>query len=376
MKHSDLETIIAACYKAATEASDWPAVLELIGRHFNASGAGIVFYNKDRNPHTLHSFSLQDANEPYRDYWWQYDTRIALSKNLNFKNGDTVTDFHMMKQEDKRSDPFFQEFGRAYGIDELMAYFSEDPLGGTMTVSVPRSAKSGIFDTPDLSAFSVIGRHVARAFAITSKLKGFERRIYDLEKCLTQASIGVIIINKDRRVDYFNEFAEELMKETLYIDASNMVTTFNPVDKLKIEAIIKAEMIRVDSNTSRSAIIRSVSGDFRLVVDAIPVDMDAHAIAVTGLKHSHTLLLLRDFSAGEQLTIVPQLEQLGLTSAEARVAMLIGRGLSPLEAAQRLSVSYHTIRAQLKSIYDKLYIQRQSELAVIVTRLDVISRRN
>lgn len=67
---------------------------------------------------------------------------------------------------------------------------------------------------------------------------------------------------------------------------------------------------------------------------------------------------------------VPALQRLGLTPAEARIAALVGGGLSPSSAAQQLGSKQNTDRSALRVVYDKLEIQKQSELAMIVTRLD------
>ncbi len=63
---------------------------------------------------------------------------------------------------------------------------------------------------------------------------------------------------------------------------------------------------------------------------------------------------------------------LGLTPAEARVAVRIGRGLSPAEAATELGITQNTARFTLQTVFEKLGIRRQSQLAQVVTRLEII----
>lgn len=59
----------------------------------------------------------------------------------------------------------------------------------------------------------------------------------------------------------------------------------------------------------------------------------------------------------------------GLTEAEARVAVAIGRGSDLFEIAGRHGVSIETIRAQLKLAFAKTHTRRQGELAALVARL-------
>jgi len=59
----------------------------------------------------------------------------------------------------------------------------------------------------------------------------------------------------------------------------------------------------------------------------------------------------------------------GLAPAEARVATLIGAGLSPQQTAEKLSISVGNVRTTLKHVFTKVGVSRQSELAVLLTKL-------
>ena len=56
----------------------------------------------------------------------------------------------------------------------------------------------------------------------------------------------------------------------------------------------------------------------------------------------------------------------GLTSAEARVALGIGRGETIISIAGRHNVTVGTARSQLKSVFSKLGAHRQAELVALL----------
>lgn len=60
---------------------------------------------------------------------------------------------------------------------------------------------------------------------------------------------------------------------------------------------------------------------------------------------------------------------MGLSGAEARLAMLLHEGVSVKEAAERSAITYATARNQLASITRKLDLTRQSELAALLARI-------
>ena len=59
----------------------------------------------------------------------------------------------------------------------------------------------------------------------------------------------------------------------------------------------------------------------------------------------------------------------GLAPAEARIATLIGAGLSPQQAAKKLGISVGNVRTTLQHVFTKVGVSRQSELAVLITKL-------
>jgi DNA-binding CsgD family transcriptional regulator len=57
----------------------------------------------------------------------------------------------------------------------------------------------------------------------------------------------------------------------------------------------------------------------------------------------------------------------GLSPVEARIAKLLGDGLTPAEAAQQMRMRPNTLRSYMKSIFVKLDVHRQSELVRLVS---------
>lgn len=84
------------------------------------------------------------------------------------------------------------------------------------------------------------------------------------------------------------------------------------------------------------------------------------------------LVLLADPRGPERRDAAQVLQLFGLTGAEARLAALVGVGHAPRGAAAELRISEHTARSTLKTVYDKLGINKQSELGHLVARLQYL----
>ena len=81
------------------------------------------------------------------------------------------------------------------------------------------------------------------------------------------------------------------------------------------------------------------------------------------------LVLLADPRGPERRDAAQMLQLFGLTGAEAKLAALVGVGHAPRGAAAELKISENTARSTLKTVYDKLGINKQSELGHLVARL-------
>ena len=145
---------------------------------------------------------------------------------------------------------------------------------------------------------------------------------------------------RDDRIEAVNPAANEFLKRELAcLDGRNggIVVGSNPV---------------LAENVYPSLIFRllPMEGSFDTVLGILIVT----ALGVIGA-------LLSDLDLVQSL--------FGLAPAEARVATLIGSGLSPRQTAEKLGISVGNVRTTLQHVFTKVGVSRQSELAVLLTKL-------
>ena len=87
------------------------------------------------------------------------------------------------------------------------------------------------------------------------------------------------------------------------------------------------------------------------------------------------LVLLFPGETSQRLAIDVVQKGFGLTPAEARLAIRLKDGLSISEAAEAIGVSVNTARNQLRSIFQKIGVNRQSELVRSLTQLSSFATR-
>jgi DNA-binding CsgD family transcriptional regulator len=81
------------------------------------------------------------------------------------------------------------------------------------------------------------------------------------------------------------------------------------------------------------------------------------------------LLIVDPFREQESVPADEIRRGLGLTKAEAALLMLLHSDIALPQAAEQLGVSYETARTQLKSIFNRTGVRRQSEALQLVHNL-------
>lgn len=92
---------------------------------------------------------------------------------------------------------------------------------------------------------------------------------------------------------------------------------------------------------------------------------------LSGFGQSHALVLPPP--ACTEALASALITSFGLTRAETRLALKLQAGLTLAEAGRDLDISINTVRNQLRAIFDKLGLRRQSELARTLAQLAALA---
>jgi DNA-binding CsgD family transcriptional regulator len=101
-----------------------------------------------------------------------------------------------------------------------------------------------------------------------------------------------------------------------------------------------------------------------LIIRILPV----HGAARAPFIGARALLALSDLDLEAKLEPTAVAKAFGLSPAEKALASLLGSGSSPRQAAEKLGITYETARTQLKAIFAKTGVHRQSELVALLTK--------
>jgi DNA-binding CsgD family transcriptional regulator len=187
--------------------------------------------------------------------------------------------------------------------------------------------------------------------------KLLERAGAKIELC-QQLGVAAAVLEPDERVRLMNPLFEEVHAQ--FMSMRDRLEVKNPV----ANKALRQELAQLSRGINDRIIgpIPVRTEDRHLPLAAYLLPMRASFGMTLGI-----MIVITPNKKGAPSTSLLQ-SLFALTPAEARVAALVGSGLSPREAAKELSISEGNLRTTLKHVFAKVGISRQSELAILLSK--------
>jgi len=366
-------TAVEAIYDAAPDPSRWPAALQAIANVFDDVGAILIWRRDDGTFGTIVSDSLIEAQKDYERGGWSTSELRALrtAERGYFFSGDPFTDRHLCSDEEINSDPVYTQFCVQHGMGWFGAVaVSPDPHVG-VALSIQRNARMRpAFSDIELGMIGRIGQHVEKSLRLSIRLLDAELGNVGLGEALARLGIGVFALDSLKRVVFANPAAERTLGDGLAV-ANDRLLVSASAERGSLEEAIE-QMIRAApeeiAREPKPILIKRQRSERPLAVYVLPV-MPSMQPAAQFLTHIRAIVLVIDPASNEPADPAVVRDVLGLTLGEARVAALVGSGLPPREAAQKLGITEETARTALKRVFSKVGVSRQSELTALLTKL-------
>ena len=356
---------IERLYESSVAEDGWQACFDLLCAQTGAMGA--LFCGLGDPSNAIVSASLHEANRLYRQKWWREDVFLELALGRDPVGFLPHTSFDA--EVDRSTHPFFTDFLEAQGLGAFTAYFTPVLFGTRFILTLQRSAAAGPFSPAERAALEALAPHAARALAISGQIKVAQSRDQALLSILDKLTYGAMIVGPQGRIKASNESADRLLGDGLVLHDDRIVETYTNARGM-VDRLVKLALADT-AGKSKNALIHRPSGRKPIVLQALSFPLSSTRWEAVHQSETILLMLIDTESAASvsQLSVV---QSFGLTSAEARVATLVGSGFSPIEAAEQLGSAAGTVRVQLKNVFNKLDLKRQSELVRLMTKLEVL----
>jgi DNA-binding CsgD family transcriptional regulator len=363
-----LEPLIDMLYEAAFDAAKWPPFLTALAEAVKGTLPTLFLHD----PRT-HAGSLA-INVGFDEAMVRaYKERLA-ERNIWLRSGAhllttcSVRTSHMMcSRKALLGSEWYADYCRPLGVSQAIGATIHRGSVVSSNIAVFAGAGRPDFDRDDMALLETLMPHMQRALRVHTHMAESDLRQRELTDALEHMTVGVIMVTESARVLFMNRTARSMVsrRDGLQVDATGLRAL-----RLRDTATLRAYIAGAAERTARRGTLSG--GVFRL---PRPLGRAALEIVVSPVSTEHTWCSGEQAVAAVYITDPGQIPQrleatmsrmYGLTQAEAKVAALIARGLSGRQAADKLEVSYNTLKTHLKRVFVKTGTNNQGALIRLI----------
>ncbi len=373
-----LLALIGAIYDASLQPSKWPQVVAETASLMGSERALMLtpFHQPDDGgiyfPHGIPETFMQQYASRYieHDVWAQR----GIEKGA-YVEGNVFLDRDLLSPQEMLESVFYREFLSKMDILRLCSgvVFGQNSSVPMLTnLAFFRGVREPEFDDANRDFLRLAVPHFSRALGIHVRLRDAELRSALSLAALDRLASGVILIGSQGKVLHMNRRANQIVSanDGLRVDKhlDNMVLTAGKSTETRalhssIELALHPDTIEVP-HFSRGVRVTRSSGHPAYILNPAPLPRDNEFGSAR--DRAHVIVFIADPSAPIVLDAALLKKLYGLTAAETRVAECMCAGNSTIHAAKAMKLAESTVRTQLKSIFAKTGMHRQSELVKLL----------
>ena len=376
MSQQDLfERILALLHDAALDDVHWSAAARLINEASQMKSNALAISDRRHQPRPeLFFFRLivggehrDDLERAHLRDFLLYDESISRVKLLRAGQPAPTADLYT-DHEKKTSRTYELIRGPARQQNGLSLYL-DGPVGSHIAWALGDSVAPGGWGSEQLEMVSSLLPHVRQFVRILRAVADAEALGSSLADLLDNDRFGVIQLDRQGRVLEANDLATDLLRQgDGLFDRNGFLAAGRTEENTELQRLLARATSPLSTRLAGGSMtVQRSSGQARLVVHVNPV-----AQSQWYLRSRRVAALVLVVAPDRPARVDPGLvaEALGLTPAEARLAVMLATGHSVPAIAALTRRTQGTVRWHMKQIFRKQRISRQADLVRRVLSLD------
>ncbi len=372
--------IVPEIYEATIDSDHWDYVITMIAKLTRSKSACLYYKNKELEfASTIAQYGLPEREDmSFND---QFDTldEMFCSNQSTALEEPVCSQFHAGRggniQDDSVLYTDWMKPNDIYHVGGAQFVDSDSHKAG---IAILRNENSGAWEEGDIRVINEILPHLRRAFNIHSEFTHLRLKQDALLKSLDRLVIGLILYDNNARPVYINPTAQAIIDghPAMGLDNGDLILMDSEDEKNLRKTIIETAEIDPDDSWKQSVAIGITHPNVEAPLPILVTPMHAHLITSDlDYEGAKVAVFLTDPNLQQPISVDNLVSVYSLTPSEAQVAISLANGHSIDEIAKNSHHSAHTIRSQLKSVFRKTGVSRQSELIKLLLTGPFAQRR-
>jgi DNA-binding CsgD family transcriptional regulator len=368
---ADFSTLVGYLYDGHIEEDPYnnflTAFRKLIDSNFGSitmrepegDDGGLLFVSCD----TLQKTFVDDHENPYTDRYYTTNlmTNLPWGRVVSL---DECVPYHSLEKTE-----LYRFCMAPIGIYHMIGVDLRNANGQRFSVRFCRPKNAENFADEERSLLTLLAPHIQRAVANGMQLIQLdkERKLYS--STIAKQSIGMITLDERGKVVTRNAVADALIREKDGLHIINeQIHLESPAARAKlsgyIDEVVAAQRDHQAAPTNALAVDRpSGKPDLEILIKPMMIDK-----TVEPGHTPHMIVFINEPERHFDIDTRILMSLYSLTKAEVALAKLLAEGHNLDMAAAELGIARNTARAQLRSIFAKTGVSRQSMLVSLILK--------
>ena len=365
------DEVVAGLYEAALFPQRWHGALSSVMQQVGADTFHFLGWDRRDATTALNIFShdwMSDGVQQYANYYGAIDPRRQLTEEMPV--GSVLACHQHFSDAAVSRNEFYQDFliprGQRY---VLISKLSSDERGDVV-IGLMREAGNKPFDDSELHQAQQLVPHLSRASRLWTDTQGLRTAAAFGAQAAQDTAFALIGLDGAGKVAYANGQAERLLKDGDCLVARHGGIGAAIADEdLRLHRVVRE--VRQTGCGASLALSGLRSGPRSMLLSVAPLSSASAGAPGSELANTCVLITARSRKGATGVSARALAQTFRLTPAESAVALALCEGKTPEEHAHAVGVSLPTVRAQLRSVFEKTQTRRQAEIVGLLLRVPV-----
>ncbi len=372
--------IVPEIYEATIDPDHWDYVVSMIAKLTRSQSACLYYKNKEMEfASTIAQYGLPQDQHLSIGYQCDILDDMFCAKNSGASENPECTQFFPGSNGVMQNDSdLYVNWMKPNGMFHVGGAQFVDNDTHKAGIAILRDEASGVWEKGEIRVMNEILPHLRRALNIHSEFTHLRLKQDALLKGLDRLVIGLILYDRLAHPVYINPTAKAIIKNhpALQLHDGELSLINSDDDRNLRQTIVDTAEIDPDDSWKQSVAIGITHPDIDAPLPLLVTPMHAHLITSDlDYEGAKVAVFLTDPNLQQPISVDSLVSVYNLTPTEAQVAISLANGHSIDEIANQSHHSSHTIRSQLKSVFRKTGVSRQSELIKLLLTGPFAQRR-
>ncbi len=357
--------LLERLYGAVSEPAEWNGFLEYLAQDFNSHAIRLRVMDKTNQQYSLLKGYGHDADfdSDYRQRFISLDPWNPILERATA--GTVILSHQNISDECLGNSVIYNDLYRKYDVFYCMGsnLINSNKMLARIGIHRPRSC--GVYSQKEQQLLQQLMPHLIRSYQLQNQLMKLNQQRDSFVNAFYQAPQAQLLLNEFGQVVFVNKQAEKQLDQlSSILLKSKFLTLCSSSEQSNLNELIRSSIetaTQYTGNSGGSLRVHDSQGRHQLNLIISPYALPE--MEKIGLpEYIYASIFIHDIKGFCQLPSEILRSLYNITPAENRLAAMITDGQSLSEVAANLGLSIHTIRSQLKSLFNKTNTNKQTEL--------------